>query len=86
MAPNSAVPIAPPIERKKVTDAVATPMCLRSTLFWTAVTTTCMVRPRPAPKQNMIKAMVQYGVSTASRENASSAPPTTRAPVIGIHL
>ena len=53
MAPKSAVPTAPPIERKKVTAAVATPMCVRSTLFCTAVTTTCMVRPSPAPKTNM---------------------------------
>ena len=47
MAPNSAVPMAPPMVRKKATDAVAAPMLRRSTLFCTAVTTTCMVKPEP---------------------------------------
>ena len=86
MAPNRAVPIAPPIDRKNATEAVATPMCLRSTLFWTAVTTTCMVRPRPTPNANMFSAMFQYGVSTCRWEKENSASPTMAAPVIGIHL
>ena len=33
MAPNRAVPMAPPIVRKKATAAVAAPMLRRSTLF-----------------------------------------------------
>ena len=56
IAPSKAVPMAPPMERKNVTDAVATPMFRRSTLFCTAVTTTCIVKPRPAPNAYMINA------------------------------
>ena len=75
------------MERKKVTDAVAAPMCRRSTLFCTAVTVTCMVRPSPAPKKNMITAIIVYGVSMLQpARRRASAPPTRIAPVIGIHL
>ena len=52
-APYTAVPIAPPIERKKVIDEVAVPMCCRGTLFCAAVTVICIDRPRPAPITNM---------------------------------
>ena len=48
-APNSAVPNAPPRERKKVTAAVAAPIWVGGTAFWTASTITCMVMPMPAP-------------------------------------
>ncbi len=49
-APKTAVPIAPPMDRKKVTALVAVPMSRKSTEFCTATMIVCMVKPRPAPK------------------------------------
>ena len=45
IAPNTAVPNEPPIDRKKVDPDVAAPRSLYSTAFCTAITSTCMVPP-----------------------------------------
>ena len=53
IAPNSATPSEPPIERKKVAALVATPMSFGGAVFWTASTSTCMTRPIPMPTTSM---------------------------------
>ena len=47
---KTATPSVPPICRKNVADAVATPMSLAGTAFCTASTRVCMHRPTPSPK------------------------------------
>ena len=78
--------MAPPMERKKVTEAVATPMCRRSTLFCTAVTTTCMVKPKPDAER-----VHDQGDDVVRRIYLESGEREERrahdgAPVMGIHL
>ena len=53
IAPNSATPSEPPIERKNVAVEVATPMSLRRRAFWTTSTSTCITRPMPTPTTSM---------------------------------
>ena len=48
-----AVPAVPPICRKNVDEAVATPMSRGGTAFCTASTSVCMQPPRPRPKISM---------------------------------
>ena len=45
--------MAPPMERKNVTDEVATPIWFIGTEFCTTRVSTCMNRPSPAPKTRM---------------------------------
>ena len=52
-APNRATPIEPPIERKKLTDEVATPRSPVGTAFWAARTSVCMLKPMPMPRTTM---------------------------------
>ncbi|MCK7470959.1 MAG: hypothetical protein MZU95_09345 [Desulfomicrobium escambiense] len=58
-APKTAVPKAPPIERKKVDPLVADPISRGGTEFCTARTSTCMTLPRPAPRTIMATAICQ---------------------------
>ena len=53
MVRKTAVPNVPPIDRKKVADAVATPIWVGGTEFWVASTSVCMQQPRPAPTRNI---------------------------------
>ena len=83
IAPNSAVPNEPPICRKNVTELVATPMSLRSTEFCTTVISTCMVKPRPAPRTYIDRPANQYGELEVSCDSITSATITMEAPRIG---
>ncbi len=51
---NTAVPSVPPIWRKNVVDAVATPMSRGGIAFCTARVSGCMLPPRPQPTTSMI--------------------------------
>ena len=53
IAPNSATPIEPPIERKNVAVDVATPRSRAGASFWTTRTRTCITRPMPMPRTSM---------------------------------
>ena len=53
MAPNTAVPNDPPIERKNVAPEVAAPRSSYGTTFCTAMISTCITSPMPAPSTNM---------------------------------
>ncbi len=53
IAPNSATPSEPPIERKNVAAEVATPTSFGGAQFWTASTSTCITRPMPMPTTSM---------------------------------
>ena len=53
IAPKIATPKEPPIERKNVAVAVATPMFSGCASFWTISTSTCMTRPMPTPTTSM---------------------------------
>ncbi len=66
---NTAVPTVPPICRKNVADAVATPMSRGGIAFCTASTRGCMMPPSPQPVSTMISATCQYGVSMPIRES-----------------
>ena len=53
IAPNTATPSEPPIERKNVAVEVATPMLRAGASFCTTSTRTCMTRPMPTPTTSM---------------------------------
>ena len=53
IAPKIATPNEPPIERKNVAVAVATPMFSGGASFWTISTSTCMTSPIPTPTTSM---------------------------------
>ena len=46
---KTAAPIVPPIDRKNVTDEVATPISRGDAAFCAAVTIGCIEPPRPSP-------------------------------------
>ena len=48
-----AAPNVPPIERKNVTELVATPMSRGGSAFCTLMTSVCIDRPSPAPMTAM---------------------------------
>jgi hypothetical protein len=50
---NTATPSVPPICRKKVAEAVATPMSRAGTAFCTAMMSVCRQNPNPKPKRAM---------------------------------
>ncbi len=83
IVPKSATPNAPPMLRKNVADAVATPMSSGRASFCTASTSTCMTRPSPTPTTTMYAEATHGGVSTPSSESRNM--PTTRiaVPAIG---
>ena len=53
IAPNSATPSEPPMERKNVAVEVATPMSRGGASFWTTSTITCITSPIPTPSTSM---------------------------------
>lgn len=53
IAPSTAVPTEPPIERNSDAPEVATPRSEWSTAFCTASTRTCITSPSPSPSTNM---------------------------------
>ena len=55
IAPKMATPNAPPIDREKLSVAVAVPRSRCSTLFCTASTITWMIIPIPAPSITMYR-------------------------------
>lgn len=73
-----ATPSVPPIWRKKVADAVATPMSRAGTAFCTATTRVCMHCPSPRPNTTIRTAISQYGVSKCSRKWKSTSPAVIR--------
>src|SRR5262249_46539078 len=51
--PNAATPTVLPIDRKKIVDDVAAPICRRGATFWTASVYTGCSRPIPSPEMTM---------------------------------
>ena len=49
IAPIAVTPAVAPIDRKNWVDAVAVPMSLRGTEFWTTTVKFCIRRPTPTP-------------------------------------
>ena len=82
IAPSAAVPSDPPIERKSVAPAVATPRSSYGASFWTARIKTCMTMPRPKPSTTMYAAAAS--VEVCGPICASSAKPSTVIPVPAI--
>ncbi len=52
-ASDRAAPNVPPIERKKVTELVATPMSFGGMAFCTLMTSVCIDSPSPTPMSTM---------------------------------
>ena len=73
IVPKSATPNAPPMLRKNVADAVATPTSSGRASFWTASTSTCMTRPSPTPTTTMYAEATQGGVSHAEQREQEHA-------------
>ena len=80
---RAAIPIEPPICRKRSDPDVATPISLWSTEFWTASTSTCMTIPIPTPTTSMQPAAVQIELPVPSRESRSRPTVMTNVPTIG---
>jgi hypothetical protein len=78
-----AVPSVPPIDRKNVTELVATPISRGETAFCTAVIIGCMLRPRPRPIRTMIPITRHSGVSAPISANRPSASTISELPMIG---
>ena len=55
IAPNTATPTEPPIERKNCAVDVAAPMSPGGASFWTTSTSTCITRPMPTPMTTMYR-------------------------------
>ena len=53
MASDTAAPSVPPIERKNVIELVDRPMSCGGSAFWTAMTSICIVSPKPVPNTTM---------------------------------
>ena len=69
---NAAVPIVPPIWRKKVTDEVATPISRGETAFCTARMTGWKLKPRPRPSSTMNGTSVQNEVVASTTNDSDS--------------
>jgi hypothetical protein len=67
--PKTAVPKELPSVRKKVTPDVAVPRSVYSTVFCTAMVSTCMHSPIPAPSTNMYSEDSQMPVPLPIRES-----------------
>ena len=83
IVPKSATPNAPPMLRKNVADAVATPTSCGRASFWTASTSTCMTRPSPTPTTTMYAEATHGGVSTPSSESRNMPTTSIAVPAIG---
>ena len=62
---------------------VAVPISAAGTAFCTTSTTTCMIRPRPAPNTNRNTQISQIGVAAVRVVIAIIAAPVTTVPAIG---
>jgi hypothetical protein len=82
-APRIAVPSEPPIDRNSVAPDVATPSISYGTAFWTASTSTCIVKPRPRPRISMYTPASNSLVPEFSREKSTSAAVASAVPRIG---
>jgi hypothetical protein len=66
--PKTAVPNELPSVRKKVTPDVAVPRSVYSTVFCTAIVSTCMHSPIPVPSTNMYRDSSQAPVPGPMRD------------------
>ncbi len=80
---NTATPSVPPICRKNVVDAVATPMSRNGTAFCAATVRVCMQLPRPRPNTTMHSMVCHSGVSTVTLWNSSRPHTISAVPMIG---
>jgi len=86
-APSTAAPSAPPSARKKPAVAVATPSSRRSTLFCTAVISTCVTMPKPSPNPSSpALAATRDGVQPELTASHPSAPLISASPATGKRL
>ncbi len=85
-ASDSAAPNVPPMERKNVTELVATPMSRGGMAFCTLMTSVCIDRPRPAPISTMYDIVCGTGVSTVSVDMSIRAANIIAMPPTGNHL
>ena len=76
---KAAVPIVPPIWRKKVTDEVATPISRGETAFCTARMTGWKLKPSPSPIMTMNGTMTQIEVSALTTTDSDSSAITISA-------
>ena len=83
IAPSTAVPSDPPIERNSVAPEVATPSCSYETAFWVASTSTCMTMPRPRPSTSMWKAATPVPVVSSSDDRSHIPSAAIAVPAIG---
>ena len=83
IVPKIATPNAPPTPRKKVADAVATPMSCGRASFCTTSTSTCITRPSPTPTTTMYAEATHGGVATPSSESRNMPTTSTAVPAIG---
>ena len=68
MEMKTAVPTAPPMERKKAAEDVPTPMSRGGTETCMARVSGCMQKPRPTPKNTAISPGTHRPVSTPKRQ------------------
>jgi len=64
--------MAPPMDRKKVTDEVATPSSFIGTAFCTTSVSTCMNKPSPTPKTRMSRLTIVSEVCAPRRDSNAS--------------
>jgi hypothetical protein len=83
IVPNSATPMEPPIERKRIEPDVATPSCEPPTAFCTASTSTCIVIPSPRPTTSMSSDARAALVSASSWASRSIPTVTSAVPAMG---
>ena len=86
IAPNTATPKAPPIERMKLSVAVAVPRSRCSTEFCTASTMTWMIIPMPRPRMIMYEEDSRKDVPTPIVESNDSEIAIKAVPVTGKRL
>lgn len=81
--PNTAVPKELPSVRKKVTPEVAVPRSEYSTVFCTAMVSTCMDSPMPVPSTNMYSDSSPAPVSGPISDIRYRPTPITSVPAMG---
>ena len=86
IAPSTATPNEPPIERNSVAPEVATPSISYGTAFWTASTSTCMTIPSPRPSTSMCSAATPVAVDALSEDSRNMPKAATSVPAIGKNL
>ena len=78
-----ATPRVPPIWRKKVAEAVATPISVGGTALWTVSSSGCMHEPSPSPRTNIETLTSGSGVSAVVKESRNRPTTITAEPMIG---